>query len=150
MKILVLSDSHSRFISDIDFNKYDYIIHAGDFGASKDVLEKLNNCFYVCGNCDWGKNKERLIEINNKNIYLTHGDLYHVKYHLNSLIYKAIENKANIAIFGHTHEPTIFVQDNILFINPGAYIDGYYAIITDNAIEFYKDGFLKRKFDYKW
>ena len=150
MKILVLSDSHSRFLSDINFNSYDYIFHAGDYGSSKNERESLKNCYFVDGNCDWGKNKEILTNVFNKNIYLTHGDIYHVKYHLNSLIYKSIENKANITIFGHTHEPTFFIQDNILFINPGAYMDGYYVIIDDISINFYKDGFLKRKFDYKW
>ena len=149
MKILVLSDSHSRML-DIDFNKYDYVFHCGDFGSSKSDLMRNNNTYYVCGNCDFGNNKEVFININNKNIFMTHGDLYHVKSHMNSLIYKAIELKSNICLFGHTHELSLFERDNILFINPGAYIDGYYAIIDDNKISFYRYNSLIKEYNYKW
>jgi len=150
MKILVLSDSHRRYIDDIDFSKYDYVFHCGDYGVSRDVLENNQNLYYVAGNCDFGNNKEVLVNILNKKIYMTHGDLYHVKYHFNSLIYKAIENEANICLFGHTHEQKIFVRDNILFINPGAYQDGFYAEIEDDGIYFYYNSSLRKKFDYKW
>ena len=150
MKILVLSDSHYRFIDDIDFSKYDYVFHCGDYGKSIQVLESKNNIYYVAGNCDWANNKEVLVEIDNKKIYMTHGDLYHVKEHLNSLVYKALENNSNICLFGHTHEQQVFQRDNIIFINPGAYVDGFYAVILDDGIYFYYYDKLRKKFDYKW
>ncbi len=150
MKILVLSDSHSRFIDDIDFSSYDFVFHCGDYGRSKALLDNTNNLYYVAGNCDYANNKEVFVNIFNKNIYMTHGDLYHVKLHFNSLVYRAIEKNANICLFGHTHERCIFVQDGILFINPGAYNDDSYAEILDDGIYFYQNGTLIKKFDYKW
>ena len=150
MKILVLSDSHYRFIDDIEFDKYDYVFHCGDYGKSKEILNNTNNVYYVAGNCDWDNNKEVLVDISGKKVYMTHGDLYHVKMHMNSLIYKALENNANICFFGHTHEQAIFERDNILFINPGAYQDGFYVVIEDDGIYFYYNNTLRRKFDYKW
>ena len=150
MKILVLSDSHSRYLEDIHFEDYDYVFHCGDYGRSKELLERTNNLYFVAGNCDWANNKEVLVDIFNKKVYMTHGDLYHVKMHVNSLIYKALENKANICLYGHTHQQALFIRDNILFINPGAYEDGSYVIIDDNCVSFYYNDVLKRKFDYKW
>ena len=47
MKILVLSDSHRRYLDDIKFNEFDYIFHCGDYGPSKPVLENNNNIYYI-------------------------------------------------------------------------------------------------------
>ena len=79
MRILVLSDSHSRLVDDIKFNKYDFVIHCGDYGNSYEIL-KNNNVIFVRGNCDYQGDNERIITINNKKILILHGDLYNVKY----------------------------------------------------------------------
>jgi len=147
MKILILSDSHYK---DIDIkNKYDYIFHLGDYGNSLDYLEN-NNIIYVKGNCDYYGDKDRIIEINNKKIFLTHGDKYRVKESYNSIYYKALSINSNIVLFGHTHYQTVFIENNILFINPGAYKDGYYVIIDDNYINLYLDDYLIKRIDYRW
>ena len=147
MKILILSDSHYK---DIDIkNKYDYIFHLGDYGNSLDYLEN-NNIIYVKGNCDYYGDKDRIIEINNKKIFLTHGDKYRVKESYNSIYYKALSINSNIVLFGHTHYQTVFIENNILFINPGAYKDGYYVIIDDNYINLYSDDYLIKRIDYRW
>lgn len=147
MKILVLSDNHSKNL-DIN-NSYNYIIHAGDYGSELDYLEN-NNIIYVKGNCDYIGDKERILELFDKKILLTHGDRYRVKEAYQSLLYRGLELNVNIIIFGHTHIPTIFIENNILFINPGSYRDGYYIIISDNNITLYQDNKKIRKIDYRW
>lgn len=149
MKILILSDSHSRRIDDINFKNYDYIFHLGDYGISKEILES-NNVLYVAGNCDFTGQKDIIKDIGNKRFYITHGDKYNVKYQYNSLIYKALSLDANICLFGHTHNMTYFENDNIIFINPGAYNDGYYVVINDNTLTFYRYDSIIKKIEFKW
>ena len=50
MKILVISDSHHFSLASIPFEKYDAILHCGDYGNSLEILKK--HAFYVQGNCD--------------------------------------------------------------------------------------------------
>lgn len=148
MKILILSDNHSRSL-DFDFSKYDYIIHCGDYGNSYDVLNQTDALF-VRGNCDYDGPKEIFREINNKKVLVLHGDLYNVKYHYNSLIYKALSRNAHVVFFGHTHRADMFIEDNILFINPGSYQDGSYVVINDDYIIFYKFDKEYKRFEYRW
>lgn len=145
--ILILSDSHNQPIN-LDLSKYDSIIHAGDFGISFDML-KNNNVYFVLGNCDfrYDLDSEKQFEIENKKIFLTHGHLYRVKETLNNIYFKAKSLNIDICIFGHTHIQTYFKEDNITFINPGAYKDGYYAIIDNNNLLFYKDNKLINKYN---
>ena len=148
MKILVLSDSHFNNIK-IDFTKYDYVIHCGDYGLSKKHL-KQNNVYYVKGNCDLAGEKELVVTINNKKIFITNGDKYNVKTSYNNLIYKALSINANICFFGHTHRPDMFILDDIIYINPGPYQDGYYVEITDDNILFYMNDRIYKNFEFKW
>ena len=145
MKILVLSDSHSSSIK-IDLSSFDYAFHCGDRGFSK----LSDDVIYVKGNCDFSGDKEKLVEINGKKIFITHGNLYNVKINYMNLYYKALELKADIVLFGHTHKQIVFSEDNILFINPGAYEDGCYAIINDNNIELYEKNLIKEILAFRW
>jgi len=148
MRILILSDSHSSYL-DIPFNNYDYVIHCGDYGNNYEYL-KENNVLFVRGNCDYEGAKQIITEIKNKKILITHGDLYNVKYHYNSLVYKALESKCDIVFFGHTHRADMFIEDNIIFINPGSYQYLDYVEIIDDNIIFYKDGKKYKNFEYRW
>lgn len=145
MKILVLSDSHSKVVT-MDTTEYDYIIHCGDYGCSKLKKEVL----YVRGNCDLDGPKEICTEIENRKVYITHGDLYRVKFGYDRLRYRALELKANLCFFGHTHRADMFIMDDIIFINPGAYQNGYYVIIDEESIGFYLDKKCYKKFEFKW
>lgn len=149
MRILILSDSHYRPLDEINFKSYDYVFHLGDYGMSKETLDS-NGCLYVAGNCDFLGQKDIIKDINNKRFYLTHGDKYNVKYQYNSLIYKALSLDANICLFGHTHVSLHFERDNITFINPGAYNDGYYVILDDKYITFYRYDKVLEKIEFNW
>ena len=137
MKILILSDSHERKIK-LDLSKYDYILHAGDYGYSKDLLDEYN-VIYVRGNCDFYGEKDKIIIIDDKRVFLTHGDLYKVKYQMLNLSLKAKEVKAKLCIYGHTHYQDIEINDDIIFLNPGAYNNGSYVEIIDGTFKFYKE-----------
>lgn len=145
MKILVLSDSHNKKIG-LDFKSYDCVIHCGDYGQSN--FE--NSIFYVRGNCDFRGIKERVERIFGKKVLITHGDLYQVKYGLDKIVYRALELQCDVCFFGHTHCADVFVESKILFLNPGAYKDGYYACIDENKISLYKDGACYKILEYKW
>ena len=116
MRILVLSDNHFVDLSKIKKDDYDLIIHAGDYGVFRKQLENLG-AKYVKGNCDFSGDKHLLFYFKNKKIFVTHGDLESVKTNDLKLFYQALEYRANICIFGHTHKQTVFEKENILFIN---------------------------------
>ena len=143
MKILILSDNHSRRIDDFDFLKYDYIIHCGDYGDSLDIIN-TNNIIYVKGNCDSYGDKEVLVDINDKKYLITHGDLYGVKYDYLRLELKALSSNADIILFGHTHRQTYFKDKGKIFINPGSYQEDEYVEIEDNKIKLMVGKTLKK------
>ncbi len=138
MKILLISDSHERRIN-INLEEFDLIIHAGDYGISRHYLED-NGIKYVAGNCDFSGLDYLEFLINEKKYYVVHGHQYRVKYDLLSLYLKAKEINANIVIYGHTHQAYYEEKNGIIFINPGAYNYGEYAIIDDNIISFFRNG----------
>ena len=152
MKILILSDSHNSSLEEINLSKYDCIIHCGDYGQNYDYLEN-NNIYYVCGNCDIKGPKYSIVEIFGKKVLITHGDIENVKYGYDRLVYKSLELGVDICFYGHTHQPTFFKEENILFVNPGSYPNNYVEI-NDYEIIFYKRELFKNKrlktFEYKW
>ena len=127
MKIGIISDTH-RNIKSIDkaipyLKECDLIIHAGDNFVDSKYIHKMTNVgmMAVRGNCDFENVEEELeFEVENKNIFVCHGDRYGVKYGLEQLQEKAKEVDADIVIFGHTHTPLIKEKDNIIYINPGS------------------------------
>lgn len=143
MKILVLSDNHSASLP--AFEGYDRVIHCGDYGRYEP-----RGSLYVRGNCDIHGEKELSAEVLGRNVWITHGDLYGVKNGYDRLIYRALEVRADICFFGHTHRPDMFISDSVVFLNPGAYKDGFYAEIDGEYIAFYRDGRRYKKFEFKW
>ena len=98
MRILILSDNHSRSI-ELNLSKYDYVIHCGDYGSSYDYVKNDSKVLIVRGNCDFEGNKEIFTNIKDRNVLVVHGDLYNVKSHYNTLIYKALSMNANMVFF---------------------------------------------------
>ncbi len=144
MRILALSDNHSRSV-DFNLNEFDYIIHSGDRGYfdSEGVI-------MVRGNCDFEGEKTIITDIENKKVLITHGDLYGVKYDLMRLSLLALEKNVDYVFYGHTHIPNFFEYRGIKFINPGAYQDGRYVIVSDDKIVFYRENKVERTILNKW
>ena len=139
MKIIVVSDIHGRLslLSDILEEQKDasLIICLGDLGADRGEIELIAGsapCVFVKGNCDYFslEPEYRIIPANGKRIYAAHGHRENVKYSLDVLKYKASLNKADIALFGHTHAPRLEKDGDILVINPGAVCNGNYCVIS--------------------
>jgi len=53
-------------------------------------------------------------------ILLTHGHERGVKSNLGRIAYYAREKGVNACFFGHTHEPAMFTEGGIFFMNPGS------------------------------
>jgi uncharacterized protein len=127
MKIGVVSDTHrmNKFIDKVIpyLKECDLIIHAGDNFIDSKYIHKMTDVgiMAVRGNCDFENVEDELeFEIENKKIFVCHGDKYGVKYGLFQLQRKANDIEADIVIFGHTHTPLIKEKGNILYINPGS------------------------------
>lgn len=125
MKLVVFSDSHGNIDA---FNQmlqaegsYDAIYCLGDSGFSKSFLSN-HNIISVKGNYPFGPKLplEIIKKIVNYNFFLTHGHLYGVKFTLNRLINKANILRADICIFGHTHQAYLRKTNQLILLNPGA------------------------------
>lgn len=133
MKILVVSDTHGAVfesaISPMENEKnIDLMIHCGDKYRDAEKLAAILNIkkyYRVPGNCDYdviNKKTSLLLELENKRVLVTHGHLEQVKDNLDILKMKAIGNKVDIVLFGHTHKSYNKIENSILYFNPGSTI----------------------------
>lgn len=129
MKILVVSDTHDhidRLIQNLkNMEKMDMLFHLGDYVEDGiKIGEELNiPTIIVRGNGDYNRldfNEDELVEIKGKKIFLTHGHKYNVRRGITNLYYKALEEEADIVLFGHTHVPIVEHIDGITIMNPGS------------------------------
>lgn len=120
---VVFSDIHGDVYAKKILQEYvknsDGAFFAGDgLSGLNDFTKKP---FYaVMGNCDRVGDEEKIIEVDGVKILLTHGHLYGVKSSYLRLIYKAKEEGVDVVIFGHTHQPIIMQEEEILLLNPGS------------------------------
>ncbi|MFP4698592.1 MAG: metallophosphoesterase [Eubacteriales bacterium] len=128
MKILVISDTHGKLnrvekvlktITDID-----RIIHLGDLEKDAKELELTKPYIidYIPGNCDFYSNtsRDKIISFGEHKIWLTHGHQYNVKWEYETIMKMAIQKKANIILFGHTHIPYLKQESKLVLMNPGS------------------------------
>ncbi len=129
MLISIISDTHRDYDSInkvIDkISNCNCIIHLGDnLEDGLYIKERVKDKIFinVKGNCDYGKNipSELFTDIGDKKFFITHGHNYGVKEDTLRLKYKAQELGADIALYGHTHIPSIEKIDGIWIINPGS------------------------------
>ena len=134
MKILVLSDSHgnvNNMVLAVDQTKPDMILHLGD--VMRDG-EKLHGFFpsipfeQVPGNCDYAAfdPPEKLLFLEDKRILMCHGHTLHVKSGLLTAMYAAMEQKADVFLFGHTHRIFSETRNGVAMLNPGSIGDSRY------------------------
>lgn len=137
MKILVFSDSHGRLMPmtrAINAEKPDHVLHLGDCVRDFQELQKqfpqlpMTN---VPGNCDYGNTDPlyKVITLEGHKIFLTHGHTYNVKYMYLRAIYAALEQEADLLLFGHTHRAECFSEKGLWVMNPGAALQGCYGVI---------------------
>lgn len=132
MKILVLSDSHSSrsfMRRAVDAVKPDSIIHLGDYYDDGEVVARENPHLIVHrvpGNCDYYRVPREVPQIlcypiGGVKLYMTHGHLHGVKSGRGRLIADARAAGAKAALYGHTHIPDCYQEEDGLWVlNPGA------------------------------
>ena len=154
MKLMIISDIHGG-IDNLNtcleiFNKeqYDKLLILGDlfnYGIDynrTEIIEKLNsfsdNIIAVRGNCDININEIifnmpsiQEINLNNKKIVMSHGDLYTE----NDLL----KSDNDIILVGHSHKSKIEKVNNKIIINPGSITKSRdkcnsFGVIFDNKI----------------
>lgn len=128
MRIGVLSDTHglveraSKLLNKLE--PLDLLLHAGDHYRDAGQLAKMLNVpvYAVAGNCDPcdAGPAEEVLELAGKKLFLTHGHLYRVHFSLQNILYRALELKVDVVVFGHTHVRYCQVHEGILFFNPGS------------------------------
>jgi len=141
MKLLVISDTHGNYALALKAHSLsepiDIIVHLGDGLSDAELMQELLHADVVCvaGNCDLGSSapRELLWECEGKRILLTHGDAYRVKFGLERLKQRALEVRADLVLFGHSHIATQENYSDILFLNPGTMMNDIsnnsYAIV---------------------
>lgn len=129
MRILVVSDTHgdSYSLRSVILRQphAEVVIHLGD-GADEaaEARDSFRDRMFlmVRGNCDWGSTlpTEGFTALAGKNIFYTHGYTYNVKYGMYDVISAARSRKADILLFGHTHEALTEYRDGLYLMNPGS------------------------------
>lgn len=132
MKILVLSDSHAalsfmrRCIAAV---KPEAIVHLGDhFDDGLAMKEEFPGIpFYqVPGNCDRyrcppNQPEILLLLVGGVELYMTHGHRHGVKSSLGALLRDARAAKADVVLYGHTHQSDCHrEEDGLWVLNPGS------------------------------
>jgi phosphoesterase, MJ0936 family len=130
LRILVCSDSHGdqsamqRAIREQP--QAQIILFLGDgaeeAAAARAQLPPGKRLLTVRGNNDWhcGAPDFDELTVEDRKIFFTHGHLFRVKYDLYAATCAAKRRKADLLLFGHTHEPLIDYDDGLYLMNPGA------------------------------
>lgn len=160
IKLLAIGDSHvprrAKSIPDqiikkleqlVEIEKFDYTFFTGDVVNAPKFMNFLNsitekNLFVVIGNMDYyGGNRDapvyqnlNISMRNNDNLIvgLTHGHQVSPRGDRSQLELIAIEKSFNILISGHTHKEEIFLQKDILLLNPGSVTGAWSFIASGN------------------
>lgn len=133
MKILLISDSHGNKKALSNFlqtQTFDYTFFLGDGIRDVEGFDEIK-VKRVCGNCDFFSSEAvtRFENIAGKKIMLTHGHDYRAKLTTSLMLQTAKQNYCDVVCFGHTHKQLKEIFDGILFVNPGAFKNGNYAIL---------------------
>ena len=136
MKIAVVSDTHSlelpaKLLKEL--KKVDLIIHAGDFCSLKDLnqFKKIKEVRAIYGNMD-DKDVRKLLpkrlvfEIDGVLIGLYHGYGPSQKI-VDEVSAEFKEDKVQLIIFGHSHQPLNEKRGDVIFFNPGSPNDKIYS-----------------------
>lgn len=142
-RICVFSDSHGSpegMLLAVRAEKPDLVIHLGDGEGDLYRLERefpglpIEN---VRGNCDWRSTslKTLRLTVEGKRIFAVHGHEYDVKRdrELRALKQAALDDEADILLFGHTHSPYTDHTLGMDVMNPGSIGEGAahtYGVIT--------------------
>jgi putative phosphoesterase len=144
IKLLILSDSHKntdRMLYAADQVKPDEILHLGDHIADAYEFQKRLPdimIYMVKGNCDFYSmaETELFLDFAGTKIYMTHGHQYGVKSGFDALIKRARQQRADLVLFGHTHQAIMRQENGLWLMNPGQigrhddHVKASYGVVT--------------------
>ena len=128
MKILIVSDTHGS-LQNLKRavwaeQPFDMMIHLGDVEWKEDKIRKMVSCplHMIAGNNDFLTDlpEEEEFEIGKYHVFLTHGHRYRINLTEERLQNVARMNGADIVMYGHTHMPSITVEEDLITLNPGS------------------------------
>lgn len=128
MKILIVSDTH-RYLGTLEEalkieEPIDMLIHLGDVERQMADIMQMVNCpvHMIAGNNDFlsGLPNEEEFEIGKYTVFITHGHNYCVNFTEERLQEIARILEADIVMYGHTHVPSITIEDDLVTLNPGS------------------------------
>jgi len=132
-RVLVFGDAHipsrrdsipKAFYDRIQQSHYDLALITGDLTRESEMrsaLPPLPRSFIVIGNMDYGSqyNFHEQVQLDDFNVLLLHGTQLRPRGNIKQLWEIVQEVGADIAIHGHTHEVSIELHRDRLFLNPG-------------------------------
>lgn len=138
-RMAICSDSHGGRLHLERFAEYcrregvQQVCHLGDVVEDAKWLRETLEIpvALVSGNCDFYSKeaKQLCFRIEGKRFLLLHGDRLGVKVGYDRLSYYAEEQRADVALFGHTHRPFAAYVGKALLVNPGALKDGVFCLM---------------------
>lgn len=128
MRIGVISDTHGMVDKALTImpkmGDISYIIHLGDYLEDCKYLRRHldKKIISIKGNCDRDPKEkdEKVLNLSSQKLLAVHGHQYGVKMGLTRLYYRTLELGCNVALFGHTHVPTITKYEDVIIMNPGS------------------------------
>ncbi len=129
MRIIVFSDTHgnvaaAKQVFEINKNTCDHFIFLGDGLKELALMKELypdKKVYCVSGNCDAPTcYSSDVIEIFKTKIFITHGHYLNVKESHDTLIQRAKEENAVMALYGHTHCRYYKYEHGLHILNPGS------------------------------
>lgn len=139
MKLLFFSDNHKDKKSVIKMLnqvvKPDRIFSLGDSEMREDELSELG-IVGVKGNYPFEPKfpYDLFFDFDGVKIFFTHGHKYGVKMGISRLMRKSYTLRANIACFGHTHQPYLKDLNGCIYLNPGSLSKPKYGFMASYAI----------------
>ena len=127
MNAAVFSDTHSNtalMVEAVRRFRPDVIIHLGDHDRDTGILRREFPeipLYAVCGNCDYGSQESTwdVVPLGPVKAFITHGHLFNVRWGLDSLVYAAMEQGCQLALYGHTHRADYQEIGGVKVVNPG-------------------------------
>ena len=117
----VISDTHGLLRPQVaqQLVACSHILHAGDIGG-QEILDQLNDIapvIAVRGNMDYDPWASSLPVIEMSEIG---GAFFYMLHNLDYLDLDPVAAGIQVVISGHTHRPSLFEKDGVLFLNPGS------------------------------
>ena len=117
MIIGIISDTHGLLREEVlqELKNCYLVIHAGDIGKNDIInsLQQICRTEFVYGNIDkYNEEIGKIININGLKIYIIH-NIKDIEEHLN-------KKDIDIIVYGHSHKSKIYIEEGILYINPGS------------------------------